>query len=171
MLHMIIPGFWENYGMAIYALFTGNKTDWRLYSEYVFPRLAKCLYQNYGPSGSIEEKDSLCLLPLNVLNEKIFVILWLWYSVLLIVSLINFLYHMLVFASKNLRISILKYRTNRHLSKKQIQLVTNNANVGDFFVINQMAKNVNSFTFLELMLELAEDKRAESKNIDNITFS
>ena len=44
----------------------------------VFPRMTKCLLRVYGPSGSIQRFDALCLLPLNIVNEKIFTFLWFW---------------------------------------------------------------------------------------------
>ena len=44
----------------------------------VFPKLTKCTFHKYGPSGTIEIKDGLCVLPLNILNEKIYILLWFW---------------------------------------------------------------------------------------------
>ena len=48
----------------------------------IFPRMTKCTFQTFGPSGSVATTDALCILPLNILNEKIFLFLWFW-SVLL----------------------------------------------------------------------------------------
>jgi hypothetical protein len=44
----------------------------------VFPRVTKCNINTYGPSGSIQRFDALCILPSNILNEKIFTFLWFW---------------------------------------------------------------------------------------------
>ena len=57
----------------------------------VFPRVTKCIYEKFGQSGTIEVRpdfpqnltscqthDALCLLPINVVNEKIYVFLWFW---------------------------------------------------------------------------------------------
>ena len=38
---------------------------------YVFPRMTKCNFYKFGSSGTIERKDSYCILPLNILNEKV----------------------------------------------------------------------------------------------------
>lgn len=42
----------------------------------VFPRMTKCTFKKYGPSGTIQTHDALCVLALNNLNEKIYIFLW-----------------------------------------------------------------------------------------------
>ena len=36
----------------------------------VFPRMTKCIYRKFGASGTIQTHDALCILPINVINEK-----------------------------------------------------------------------------------------------------
>jgi hypothetical protein len=33
--------------------------------------MTKCSLDMYGPSGTIQKLDGLCVLPINVLNEKV----------------------------------------------------------------------------------------------------
>ncbi len=40
-------------------------------SLQVFPRLTKCTFYNYGSSGTIQAHDALCVLALNIINEKV----------------------------------------------------------------------------------------------------
>jgi hypothetical protein len=42
----------------------------------VFPKLTKCTFYKYGFSGTVEKKDGLCVLPLNIINEKIYILVW-----------------------------------------------------------------------------------------------
>lgn len=42
----------------------------------IFPRLTKCTFRKYGPGGSQQSHDTLCVLALNILNEKIYIFLW-----------------------------------------------------------------------------------------------
>lgn len=44
----------------------------------LFPKVTKCTIHTFGPAGSVQTHDALCVLPLNVVNEKIFVVLWFW---------------------------------------------------------------------------------------------
>ena len=45
----------------------------------VFPKVTKCTFHKYGPSGTIERQDGLCILAMNIINEKIYVFLWFWF--------------------------------------------------------------------------------------------
>jgi hypothetical protein len=44
----------------------------------IFPKVTKCTFNKYGPSATVEYIDGLCVLPLNVINEKIYIFLWFW---------------------------------------------------------------------------------------------
>merc|ERR1711884_112479 len=50
--------------------------------EYIFPKVAKCTFERFGPSGTIEVFDGLCVLPINIINEKIYIFLWFWFILL-----------------------------------------------------------------------------------------
>lgn len=42
----------------------------------VFPVLSKCTMNIYGPSGNVVPGDALCVLPLNIVNERAAVFFW-----------------------------------------------------------------------------------------------
>jgi hypothetical protein len=48
----------------------------------VFPKMTKCIFHLFGPSGNVMRFDALCIMPMNILNEKIFVFLYFWYVLL-----------------------------------------------------------------------------------------
>ena len=52
--------------------------------------MTKCDFAKYGSSGTIERQDALCVLPQNIVNEKIFVILWIWLIALAVTSVVCF---------------------------------------------------------------------------------
>lgn len=155
MLNAIIPGFWIRYAQAISALLTCDPINWMFHSEMIFPRAAKCTYEPFGPSGSIQRFDALCLLPLNILNQKLFIIVWIWYIVQLIISILNLLYWFIVSYSVNARIYILRQKSLESVSRDFILSASCKAHLGHFFVPNQMAKNTNPETFVNLMSMLA----------------
>ena len=51
--------------------------------------MTKCTFHKYGPGGSVETKDGLCILPLNIINEKIYVFIWFWFIFLALVTAIH----------------------------------------------------------------------------------
>ena len=83
----------------------------------VFPKVTKCSFQNFGVSGSIQEWvkinhqrsdifklvsklsrfDGLCVLPINMINDKIYILLWFWLFILAIISGLHFIYRLNIF--------------------------------------------------------------------------
>lgn len=52
-------------------------------------QVTKCIFHKYGPSGSIQQHDALCVMALNIIHEKIYAVLWFWLLFLFIVSVIG----------------------------------------------------------------------------------
>ena len=49
-----------------------------------FPRIATCDYYRWGPGGRQENVNAICVLALNMINDKVFLIFWFWLLILLI---------------------------------------------------------------------------------------
>nr|AIJ10713.1 innexin 5 [Cancer borealis] len=49
--------------------------------DRVFPKVTSCSFYQVGRGGGETEHTALCVMPLNVLNEKIFIFLWFWYII------------------------------------------------------------------------------------------
>lgn len=156
LLSIIIPGFWLQYYKAISALILGDPINWMIHSETIFPWAAKCTYESYGPSGSIQKFDAFCLLPLNILNQKLFIIVWIWYIIQVIISILNLLYWILVLCSENVRIYILCQKSMKSVSRQIILIASCEAHLVHFFVLSQIAKNINPETFVELIFSLIQ---------------
>jgi hypothetical protein len=71
--------------------------------------VAKCTFEKYGPSGTIEVVDGLCVLALNIMNEKIYILLWFWFVSLAILSGLQLIWRLATLASARLRESILRF--------------------------------------------------------------
>merc|ERR1719450_937642 len=81
-----------------------NRTD---PMNVVFPKVTKCTFHMYGASGTIGKHDSLCVLPLNIINEKIFVFLWFWFVLVAVISGLSLIYRIITLFSLNLRVSVI----------------------------------------------------------------
>merc|ERR1712112_76327 len=62
----------------------------------IFPKVTKCTFHKYGPSGTVQTLDGLCILPLNIINEKIYVFLWFWFIFLAVVTGVFLIYRIAV---------------------------------------------------------------------------
>lgn len=121
----------------------------------VFPKVTKCTFQNYGPSGTVQSIDGLCVLPLNIVNEKIFVFIWFWFLIVAAVSAVNLLYRVLVIVVPHLRVFLMK-SNSRLTTRSIVQIVVNKCQIGTWFVLFQLGKNIDPTIFKELLTELAD---------------
>lgn len=121
----------------------------------MFPTLAKCFFNKYGPSGTIQVFDGLCVMPLNIFNEKIFVFLWFWFVFVAYASVANLIYRIAVVTCPYMRIWILCAKTNLQVSREDIRNVCNKLGVGDWFVLNLVAKNVSNRLLEEIIIDLS----------------
>lgn len=119
----------------------------------VFPKVTKCAFLKYGPSGNIQKLDGLCVLPLNIINEKIYVFLWFWFLFLSTLTALEILYRYLVFCIPKLRFYLL-LRTQK--SRKSIETILEKCKIGDWFILHQLSKNIDSIIFEEIVEGIAQ---------------
>ncbi|XP_031633764.1 innexin inx2-like [Contarinia nasturtii] len=116
----------------------------------VFPKLTKCSFQKYGPSGSIQAFDALCILPLNVVNEKIYIFLWFWFIILAVLSGWKLLYRALLLCLPWIRKYMLRTRI-RNSSCDKVMHLLNKCSIGDWFIIYQLKQNIDMYSFNEII--------------------
>ncbi|RWS01680.1 innexin-like protein [Dinothrombium tinctorium] len=128
----------------------------------IFPRLAKCTFSYFGPSGTRETRDALCFLPLNIVNEKIFTVMWFWFILLLVLALFEMLNICLVLLLPQYRYFNLRslapntdYKVLRRLTSR----------VGYYFVLKLLAENIKPYYFKEIIEQLILDEFFDYKCI------
>merc|ERR1711868_337963 len=85
----------------------------------VFPKVTKCTFHKYGTSGTVEKSDGLCVLPLNIINEKIFIFVWFWLIFVAVVSGMFIIYRIFVLAGSQMRTALIPI-TEENLAKDQM---------------------------------------------------
>ena len=131
----------------------------------VFPRVTKCTFHKYGPSGDIQRHDAQCVLPINILNEKIYVFLWFWFIILTFLTIIDILHHFALMWFDSARDMILrrKLRTSpKHKVAKldiDIGLICRSTSYGDWMLFYQLIRNMDSVTYAEWLHSMTENIR------------
>jgi len=120
----------------------------------VFPKVTKCTFHKYGPSGSVQKFDGLCVLPLNIVNEKIYVFLWFWFISLSIVSGISLAYRAAVVIWPKVRLYLLRARS-RLSSHNDVENIAEKCQIGDWFVLYQLGKNIDPLIYKEIIGDLS----------------
>ncbi|XP_037027425.1 innexin inx3 [Bradysia coprophila] len=121
----------------------------------VFPRVTKCTFHKFGASGSIQKHDALCVLALNILNEKIYIFLWFWFIVLAFLSGCAIIYSSIVVMMPTTRESIIKRRF-RTGTPKEIEMLIRNIQVGDFLLLHLLGQNINVNSFGDILRGLCD---------------
>ncbi|XP_068084338.1 innexin inx2 [Anabrus simplex] len=150
-LDLFLDGMFRHYGPSV-ALFSSDEDVNPM--DKVFPKMTKCTFYYFGPSGTLQLIDALCVLPLNIVNEKIFVFLWFWYVILAIVSAVAVFYRAVLVVHKRMRVFLLLAQC-RYMPRSEIDSIVQNISFGDWFFLNQLGKNLNPVIFREVLLELA----------------
>ena len=58
----------------------------------LFPRQTRCGLQKFGPSGTVENVDSLCLLAMNSFLDKMYLCMWFWFIIVAFMSVLYALF-------------------------------------------------------------------------------
>ena len=91
----------------------------------VFPKVTKCTFHKYGPSGTITRHDGLCILALNIINEKIYVFLWFWFVSVAIFSALALLYRMFIIITPSMRVNAIMARNLYQVERSIVEDVLN----------------------------------------------
>jgi len=125
----------------------------------VFPKVVTCDYINYARAGGMSTKNAICILNLNMINDKIFALLWFWNCFLIIAGIGRILsrgVQMCSTSARHLQMKLAMYKylaNNKH--SNHVQHYIKNCSIGDWFVLYQMNKNMNDRFFAEFLALLS----------------
>lgn len=175
-----LGGTFSTYGLEVIA---NSETDqWNRVDPMikVFPRMTKCTFHRYGSSGDVQRHDALCILPLNIINEKIYIFLWFWFIIVAIASGVLLVYRVAVILFPHLRYKALTSRA-RLADRYHISYVLDASKIGDWFLLYLLGKNTDPMHFRALIRELvnkiADDSSLigatskQSKNVRETAFA
>ncbi|CAO1427215.1 unnamed protein product [Diamesa tonsa] len=116
--------------------------------------VAKCKMYIFGPSQTVVKLDALCILPHNVVNEKIFVFLYMWMLILLGLSLSKLLHNLCLLLNLTYRTKTFQQMTATSLSNKNIVIATNKCDIGHWFLFNLLTKNIDEVLINDLVADM-----------------
>ena len=142
----------------------------------VFPRVTKCTFHKFGPSGSIQRHDAQCILPINIINEKIYVFLWFWFIFLAVLTAVDLLVTVGQAVLPSVRWLVLtrklrlvpKFKSEELRAKIDVRLILRDLQFGDWQLMYAIIVNMDGITYaewLEALTQQARDKE-ELKGAD-----
>lgn len=122
---------------------------------YVFPRVTKCIFHKYGASGSIQKHDSLCILPLNIVNEKTYIFIWFWFMILATMLTFLVIYRIVIIVSPSIRPRIL-HAKHRGIPIETCKVLCRKVDLGDWWILLMLGTNMDPIIYREIIAELAK---------------
>jgi len=121
----------------------------------VFPLVVMCSMNYMGPTGEPVQVSGMCTLPINIVNEKIYLIIWIWYILMIILSVICLLHQLTLLLTPYLRQLTLQ-RSSKNIPSNQIRRLTRRCTYGDFILLQILAQNLDSTQFNALISHLCD---------------
>jgi len=162
--HKFLLNSYILYGLNVYRYYSLEAEERKLQGLLdpmceVFPKIAACRYHRYGMGGGVEDRHSICILGLNMINDKVFVILWFWHCFIVFIGSIRIITRTSQVTSSKIRYFLLRTRLKRYLKNnahtQHIQHYVTHCSIGDWFVLYQMSKNLNQRFFAEYITVLS----------------
>lgn len=160
LLNVFLRGFWWEFWPAMTILLNFDYHNWLMESSRVFPRIARCEFFYSGPTGTIQNLDTLCLLPLNVLNEKIYAFIYMWLLILFVISAVNILYKFLLLICRPLRMILVRI-WYREVPAFQWETILDHGQYGQWFLFCRIGENLSTNVLCQLADQLYHTQREE----------
>lgn len=132
----------------------------------LFPTVTACHLHTGGVAFGREQKDILCILPINMLSEKIYIVLWFWFLILLGATIVGGIYRVLTFQQR-FRIYMLSRRLrieDEAKPKNCAERVVRTEKYGEWFLLYKLSQNMDPVTFGDLIVDVDEDLRKNNNN-------
>lgn len=155
-INHFLGGEFTTYGSEVIEFSSGSQEGRIDPMVRVFPRITKCMFHHYGPTGDIRKIDTLCLLPLNIINEKIYIVLWFWFIILTVLTSLCIIYRGVLLGWPRLRYLALR-GVARLTPGEQLKSVLKRTSYGDWFVIFLLAQNMDSINFRDFLFQLTSE--------------
>ena len=176
MIDKFLSGRFYNYGIDAMNYYAGNlkeaeinTSDGTKYVKLnpmcsVFPTIVNCDFNFFGVNGNLEQRSNICILGQNLMNQKTFLIVWIWFVVLFGVTICQILYRfvtlVLVDCQRNTIQQYAKSSDDEAVKKIGLGL----SHIGNWFLLAQIGRNSDPYKFRQFLHELTGTTGKDRKN-------
>lgn len=123
--------------------------------DFVFPKVTGCTVRTLAHGGANPTNDFqfLCVLPLNILHDKFFLILWCWLIILAGITVWQIIFDILYTTMPMFRKYIFKKRFGAYLSDDN----RHSSSLPELFLLDLIGSNSDKFAFAALLRKLNKD--------------
>lgn len=162
LMDKFMGGRFFDYGLRLLAYFNfdGDQTLLVDPMDEVFPKMTKCDFHYHSSAGQINLSDAMCLLPQNIVNEKVFLVMWFWFIFLITATSFAVLYRTVLIFVPDARTCMIWKEGSKW---EHVASATRHGQFGDWFLLRQMSKNVDAAVFAEFLKQLDKEENIWSE--------
>ncbi|TRY61749.1 hypothetical protein TCAL_03670 [Tigriopus californicus] len=155
-IDLFLDGKFRYYGVEAVQYSLLSPAEQRVSSNpycAIFPTEVSCTIPNIGAAGGEQHHNSFCVLAQNIINEKIYFVIWFYLAFLLVVSVGFTVYRICSIFFEPLRFWILFVKIRNDYDddiSEALESVLSRCYIGDWFVLHQLNKNVVVYTTTNL---------------------
>ncbi|XP_050443660.1 innexin shaking-B [Adelges cooleyi] len=168
MMNRFFDGAFLTFGVDVIRFLDSDQEDRIDPMIYIFPRMTKCIFHKFGVSGEVETHDAICILPLNAVNEKIYVFLWFWFLILGALSAAVIVYRFIIIVSPRMRVYVFCIRF-RLIKRQAIGNIVRRSKLGDWMLLYVLGDNIDCVIFRDIVHDLSH--RLDAYHTKNSTVS
>ncbi|XP_025205214.1 innexin inx7 [Melanaphis sacchari] len=155
------------YGYGLHAF----DDDSKLFDR-VFPKMTKCDFHKFGPSGTMQTHDAMCVMALNIINEKIYVVLWFWFVFVLVpVSVAALVWRGFQYALHSResfnRLLLRESSPGTRLDPVDLAIIARQTTYSDWLFMYYLSGNMDGAVFRDLLHSFATGLRKEPGSQDS----
>jgi len=172
-IDFFLGGEFQTYGMDVLN-YTGLEHEDRPDPmAKVFPKVTKCTFHKYGPSGTVEKNDGLCILPVNIINEKLFIFIWFWLIFVAVSSGLYLIFRLSTLIADQMRVGLITVHGGKSCRRSDVEAIldqpgfTWTEKIGDWFLLHLICKNLNVLLVNDLIRTLHKTDEDSKSHFDN----
>jgi hypothetical protein len=154
-IDVFLNGQFSTYGLDAINFLNHQPEDRIDPMAAVFPTLTKCIFRSYGASGTIKVEDNLCILPINIVNQRLYVFIWYWLILLSVITALSLSFHLI--APFNpvtyAQLSFKSWKKRKMADWKQLDTELH-LKFGDWKLLTIIAKSMEPLFFEEFVTQL-----------------
>eukprot|EP00095_Tigriopus_kingsejongensis_P001485 snap_masked-scaffold124_size330879-processed-gene-1.6 protein:Tk01485 transcript:snap_masked-scaffold124_size330879-processed-gene-1.6-mRNA-1 annotation:"innexin inx2" len=161
--NMFLQGRFITYGWEVIQWYSLSKPERKIFTSpfcATFPKVVSCDVPTVGAGGQEQWHNGLCILSQNIINEKMYLMLWFYLVFCVMATTLFLFYRICTLFFEPFRFYILYNRISHRYDEEirvALKFVLERCYIGDWFVLLQLCRNVNIYFYREFIKGLANE--------------
>jgi len=166
LLDSLLDGQFWGYGTEVFKYWQSESQDSHSPLCTVFPTEVSCTVPTGGATGHIDKPNTLCILSNNMFNQYYFLILWVWWCVLLVISGFYILYDLMkltvpAFTNNSFKYSLVPYNLESQVNNLDMSKF-------DIYLLARVNQNLKGSEIDALLKELVPKQNQKEMKVNMV---